>query len=331
MYRQTARALARAGAGGAAATLVSVLVAGVVAAGPQRSSATPTSAPPASVVDGRHLPASPTTRAVRAEHPVVGPDPTAVRARPLAGRPVPAAPPARSAGSTGFDISGYQCGIIPSAPATAAIVQVTGGALNAPPNPCLVQEAAWAGDHLTAYIYLDGLPNPAPRESLVGPAARCARRSLMCRAYDFGFAWAGHWVAFSRHHGVNPKLWWLDVEAGAGWTRPAANAGVIGGAADGLRSQGASIGIYSTPYQWATIAGTLAFPGVPLWIPGAGRLTGGGFTATAYCKSGGQRFAGGHVAMVQWGYTGQFPGAYGGPPSRYDQDYVCPGDGVSSN
>ena len=220
---------------------------------------------------------------------------------------------------------------IPSTPATAAIVQVTGGALNAPPNSCLVQEAAWAGDHLTAYIYLDGLPNPAPRESLVGPAARCARRSLTCRAYDFGFAWAGHWVAFSRHHGVNPKLWWLDVEAGAGWTRPAVNAGVIRGAADGLRSQGASIGIYSTPYQWATIAGTLAFPGVPLWIPGAGSLTGGGFTATAYCKSGGQRFAGGHLAMVQWGYTGQFPGAYRGPPLRYDQDFVCPGDGVSSH
>jgi hypothetical protein len=154
---------------------------------------------------------------------------------------------------------------------------------------------------------------------------------VVCRAYNFGFAWAGHWVVFSRRHGIHPKLWWMDVEPGAGWTSPVVNAYVIRGAADGLRSQGARIGIYSTPYQWAMIAGKMTFPGVPLWIPGAGSLNGAGFTATAYCQSSAQRFAGGHLVMVQWGYTGDFPGAYRGPASRYDLDYECPGGKWSSH
>jgi hypothetical protein len=229
------------------------------------------------------------------------------------------------AGSAGFDISQYQCADIPSAPAAIAVVQVTGGALNNPPNPCYAQEAAWAGSRLTAYIYLNGLPNPPPHESVLGPAWRCARTNVICQAYDFGFVWAGHWVAYSRQQGISPRLWWLDVEPGGGWASPAVNDGVIRGAADGLRSHGVSLGIYSTSYQWATIAGGLTFPGVPLWIPGAGNLRGGGFTATAYCASGGQNFAGGHLVMVQWGYSGDFPGAYQGPGSRYDLDYVCTG------
>ena len=48
-----------------------------------------------------------------------------------------------------------------------------------------------------------------------------------------------------------------------------------------------------------------------------------GFTATASCNSGGHSFAGGRLALVQWGYPGQFPGAYQGPISPYDQDYAC--------
>jgi hypothetical protein len=225
-------------------------------------------------------------------------------------------------GSTGFDISQYQCGNIPSARAAIAIVQVTGGALNNPPNPCYAREAVWAGAHLSVYIYLNGLPNPAPRESLIGPASRCARVSPVCQAYDFGFNWARHWVAHSRRLGINPKLWWLDVETGSGWTTPAVNDGVIRGAADAVRRERLDVGIYSTPYQWAAIAGALTFPGVPVWTAGAGNLTGPGYTATAYCRSGGNTFAGGHLTLVQWGYKGAFPGAFQGN-SPYDQDYAC--------
>jgi hypothetical protein len=230
---------------------------------------------------------------------------------------------ARPAGSVGFDISQYQCGNIPSAPAAVAIVQVSGGALNNPPNPCYVREAVWAGADLSAYIYLDGLPNPAPPESMTGPASRCARIRPVCQAYDFGFNWAHHWVDYSRLQGINPKLWWLDVETGSGWTKPAINDGVIKGAADALQAAGVRAGIYSTPYQWATIAGALVFPGIPVWTAGAGNLTGPGYSATSYCTMPGHSFAGGQLAMVQWGYSGDFPGAYKGPPFPYDRDYVC--------
>jgi hypothetical protein len=220
------------------------------------------------------------------------------------------------------DISQYQCGHIPSGRFPVAIVQVSGGRLNSQPNPCFAEEAAWAGSHLSAYIYLDGLPNPAPPETANGPAQACARTNPACQAYDFGYEWTRHWVEYSRQLGISPKLWWLDVESGSGWTTIPVNDAVIKGAAAGLRSAGVRMGIYSTPAQWAAIAGSLAFPGVPVWTAGAGDLSGPGYTATNYCASPSSSFAGGNLALVQWGYTGAFPGAYRGT-SPYDQDYVC--------
>jgi hypothetical protein len=131
-------------------------------------------------------------------------------------------------------------------------------------------------------------------------------------------------VGYSRSLGINPRLWWLDVEVNSGWTTTPVNDGVISGAVAGLRSEGVRVGIYSTPYQWATIAGSLVFPGIPVWTAGAGNLSGPGFTATNYCASGGHSFAGGRLTMVQWGYSGAFLGAYLGPSYPYDQDYACP-------
>jgi hypothetical protein len=229
------------------------------------------------------------------------------------------------AGARGFDISQYQCGHLPAGPVPVAIVQVTGGQINNPPNPCYRQEAAWAGAHLSAYIYMNGLPNPAPPESMRGPAASCVRISSACQAYDFGFHWARHWVAYSRGLGIDPRLWWLDVEVNSGWTTTAINDGVIAGAVAGVRAEGVVAGMYSTPDQWAAIAGSLAFPGVPVWTAGAGNLDGPGYTAMTYCHSGNYSFAGGHLTMVQRGYTGAFPGAYPGPNPAYDNDYICRG------
>jgi hypothetical protein len=249
---------------------------------------------------------------------------TAPRAKPGGASSHQAAPTGYSPGSVGLDISQYQCGAIPARHYRVAIVQVTGGQLNTPGNPCYAQQAAWAGPNLSAYIFLDGLPNPAPAEARSGPFAFCVARNPACQGYNFGFQWARHWVDYSRSLRITPRLWWLDVEMGAGWTTVPVNAAVIRGAAEGLRQEGVRMGIYSTPYQWAAIAGSLTFPGVPVWTAGAGKLTGPGYTATYYCAAG-QAFAGGKLAMVQWGYTGAFPGAYPGPGYRYDQDYACPG------
>lgn len=140
---------------------------------------------------------------------------------------------------------------------------------------------------------MDGLSAPDPVESRT-EASKCAPKYPLCQAYDYGYYWASHWLAYSHQLRIGPKLWWLDVENGASWTTPTMNAAVIRGAADALHSQGVVVGVYSGP----------------------------GHTATALCKSGGYNFAGGHLKMVQYGYTGSFPGAYP-TVSPYDYDYVC--------
>jgi hypothetical protein len=231
-------------------------------------------------------------------------------------------PTSYRAGSIGVDISQYQCRDIPVSRQSVAIVQVSGGAINGRPNPCYVQEARWAGPNLSGYLFMDGLPTPAPPESQRGPAGSCPPSARGCQSYNFGWVWARHWVAYSRELGINPRMWWLDVEGAAGWKDTGSNDLGIRGAVAGLRSTGVHVGVYSTPYQWHAIAGALTFPGMPVWTAGAGNLRGLGQTATSYC-AGGQGFAGGELQLVQWGYTGHFPGAYSGPKSSYDMDYAC--------
>jgi hypothetical protein len=123
---------------------------------------------------------------------------------------------------------------------------------------------------------------------------------------------------------VSKYRWWLDVETGNTW-EPApylANnvadlqgmvaafgyAGILG-----FGSAGASVGIYSTSYQWSVITGgstAVTFPGLkglPDWIPGARTLSAAqancsltGFTTTA------------KPTITQW---------FGKP---YDGDVACP-------
>lgn len=225
-------------------------------------------------------------------------------------------------GATGVDISRYQCGAIPPVHYAISVVQVTGGALNWPANPCYAAEAAWAGPDLQTYIYMDGLPNPAPAEAANGPAGSCGNNGA-CLAYNYGFFWAQHWVGYSNSLGFHPKQWWLDVETGSNWTDPGTNDQLIRGAMDALHASGAQFGIYSSPRQWSIITGGWSAPGVQIWVPGAGNITGPGYTATAFCGDPSQRFADGVLRYVQYGYTGAFPGSYAGPASRYDLDYAC--------
>lgn len=225
-------------------------------------------------------------------------------------------------GSTGMDISRYQCGAIPGGHFAISVVQVTGGALNWPANPCYAAEAAWAGPNLQSYIFMDGLPNPLPPEAMSGPAGVCGSNGA-CLAYNYGWFWADHWVAYSNSLGFHARQWWLDIETGSGWSDAGTNDQVIRGALDALRRSGAPYGIYSSPRQWGIITGGWSIPGIQIWVPGAGNLSGPGFTATSFCGDPSERFAGGVLRYVQYGYKGGFPGSWPGPPSRYDLDYAC--------
>jgi hypothetical protein len=184
---------------------------------------------PATIAPGRAKP--PTTSAPSALHRVQPSRRPGIPARrpqrllPLQVEPGPrqvlAYPTEYRAGARGFDISQYQCGHLPARPVPLAIVQITGGRINNPPNRCYRQEAAWAGLHLSAYIYMNGLPNPTPPESMTGPAASCAWTNSTCQAYDFGFDWARHWVAYSRGKGTILRCGgWMSRTTRGGRPRP---------------------------------------------------------------------------------------------------------------
>ena len=225
-------------------------------------------------------------------------------------------------GSTGYDISNYQCGNLP--PQAAIQIVEVAGMINGPANPCYSQEASWGGPRLSSYIFMGGLPNPAPAESQ--PTA--CQGNVNCESYNFGYYWAVHWVDYSRSLGFSPRLWWLDVETSSksNWTTTSSNASVIQGALAGLRATGVQPGIYATHLQWTTITGdTLQFPGLPLWVPGAGNISGGSISAQNICNGAAgsyyTAFGGGKIVLVQYGYTGN---GYSGPASIYDLDYACP-------
>ena len=237
-------------------------------------------------------------------------------------------------GGTGYDISRFQCsqngGTLPPTQTRVAVVQVSDGQINSKTgNDCYQAEAAWAGSNISAYIFMNELPSPAPPESLTGPKGNCSSGDVACESYNFGYYWASHWVSWSRAQGVSPTLWWLDVESPSTWwaNQPtSSNDAVISGAMQGLRSSGVLAGIYSTAYQWGLITGnSLSFPNMPLWVPGAGDVGGSGtYSATSFCAGTAgnsyKAFADGKIVLVQYGYSAN---GYTGAPSPYDQDYAC--------
>jgi len=198
---------------------------------------------------------------------------------------------------------------MPGQHTSIGIVQVSGGSIDSSPNPCYVQQAKWAGPNVESYIYMDGLPSSA----------------LASQSFNYGYTMARHWVDYSRGVGVNAHMWWLDVENNSGWNgTTTGNGQVIQGALAGLKSEKVKAGVYSSPGQWQQITGNMAIPGVPTWSPGAGNLSGPGYTATNFCAAPSQHtFGGGKLKLVQYGYNGSFTGAYGGP-MVYDYDYACP-------
>lgn len=113
------------------------------------------------------------------------------------------------------------------------------------------------------------------------------------------------------------------METGSGWTDAGTNDQVIRGALDALRAAHLPYGIYSSSRQWNMITGGWSIPGVQIWVPGAGNLRGPGYTATAFCGDPSERFAGGVMRYVQYGYKGGFPGSWRGPAPQYDLDYAC--------
>ena len=222
--------------------------------------------------------------------------------------------------TTGWDISWPQC---PSnfPPTTGfGIVGVNGGKAWTS-NPCLSAEYQWmtkttqASTSTSFYINTGnpgtksthwGLPGP---KTCVNPQLHRSVNDAGC-AYNYGWNAAGD--AFSHAAGVTSSAqtasWWLDVETANSWDGTgAANSADIQGGIDYLKTQQgvATVGVYSTGYQWNQITGGYRIPN-PNWVAGAQTLQ----QAQQFCS--GTSFTGGPVALTQY------------PSGAFDGDYACP-------
>ncbi len=197
-------------------------------------------------------------------------------------------------------------------PSTSAfgIVGVNRGIVFSP-NPCLASELTWAGG-TDAGLYAN-TANPGPAVSThwpigqTGPQACSADDpdSAAC-AYDYGYnaaadSYTDAVAAFSvagLTRSPAGSAWWLDVEISNSWRSDVSlNVAALSGAVNYLRDvvHVASLGFYSTSYQWGVITGgTTAFSAHPSWVAGAADAAG----ASASCA--GPGFTGGGVALAQY-------------------------------
>ncbi len=253
--------------------------------------------------------------------------------------PPPPLPNRYPSGSSGYDVSWPQCQArgstltksLPNTP-TFAVVGVNDGTIGGF-NSCFSSEVTWAGQGLSVYIILQPAPTAGRAAfEMSGPKSSCAATNQQCAAYNWGYNYAEADLSFVGGQGVQPRIWWLDVETAEGWGTSAAaqpaNAAVVQGALDALTAAGKKAGIYCTWYQWGQITGSYVPPApVPIWVAGATNLSNGYYSALSYCQralSAGDPstlnstdigFAGGTPWLVQYAYT---PG-----PVPVDNDYAC--------
>jgi hypothetical protein len=224
--------------------------------------------------------------------------------------PAAAAMAPATATAPGYDISWPQCGgAYPVNPAFG-IVGVNKGIVFSP-NPCLADEVTWAGGTSAAFYANTG--NPGPALSTHWPTGQSSPQvcsatspdSASC-AYDYGYNAAsdsyadavGAFTALGLPGNPAGSAWWLDVETSNSWRSDVTlNVAALTGAVDYLRSVAhvASLGFYSTGYQWGVITGgTATFSAYPSWVAGGAGATG----ATANCA--GRGFTGGGVSLAQY-------------------------------
>jgi len=240
-------------------------------------------------------------------------------------------PPTPSTPPSGWDVSYPQCGAALPTPAQLAVVGVDGGRVYAV-NSCLSSELAWGARSAEgAPQYYVNTANPGPRVSTKWPSGQQAPQicagvypdndSVDC-AYDYGWnaaadSWARAVAAASTAGVTSPasSAWWLDVETGNSWEtlQYGATAGYqandlasLQGERDYLLSRGvASVGVYSTSYQWGQIVGSADFSGAPAWYAGVGSQS----NAQSHCTL--TSFTGGAVRLAQYAQSG------------YDADLRC--------
>ena len=252
-----------------------------------------------------------------------------------------AAARAKTTSTTGNDISWPQCGkSFPSGQAFG-IVGVNGGLANTL-NPCLgpygsggtsTSELAWAwrstgssklGTKVALYVNTAD-PSPAVTDwpttsTAADPYGVCDGTDSPACAWQYGWDRATDDVArlktaagqVSVDATPSTYVWWLDVETANSWETGTAglanNVADLQGMVAAFASVNATVGIYSTSYQWGVITGgstAIGLGGLTDWIPGARTQS----AAKSNCSL--ASFTRGSVLITQW---------FGNP---FDGDVAC--------
>jgi hypothetical protein len=139
-----------------------------------------------------------------------------------------------------------------------------------------------------------------PVPAAYGACSSSSAADAAC-SYVYGYAKAYDDVRYRGVPTPSGYRWWLDVETTNSWeaaTRP--NVADLEGMVDAFSSQGAAVGVYSTPYQWSVITGSNLTSGSPLrglpdWTAGATSLK----DAPGHCATGAFT-PGSAVSIVQY-------------------------------
>jgi hypothetical protein len=226
-----------------------------------------------------------------------------------------------AATAPGYDISWPQCGSPYPVNPAFGIVGVNRGIVFSP-NPCLGSEVAWAGATSAALYANTGNPGPAlsthwPTGQASPQVCLAATPDTAACAYDYGYNAAADsyadavsaFMALGLPSSPAGNPWWLDVETSNSWrTDVTLNVAALSGAVDYLASvvHVASLGFYSTSYQWGVITGGASvFGAYSSWVAGGANAAG----AKANCA--GPGFTGGGVTLAQY------------PSGGFDADLRC--------
>ncbi len=161
--------------------------------------------------------------------------------------------------------------------------------------------------------------NEAPGNPNADPYGLCDGSNSPACAWQYGWDRAVQdmtWLSSAAARvgvasGASTYRWWLDVETGNSWETGAGglanNVADLQGMVGRLQASGATVGIYSTSYQWGVITGGSmagSLDGPSDWIPGARTQS----AAQSNCSLPGFT---GSVMITQW---------FGKP---YDGDWTC--------
>lgn len=205
-------------------------------------------------------------------------------------------------GTSGYDVSWPNCGAKPPRHPAFGIVGVSDGT-GYSQNPCLAQQAAWFPN---ASLYVNtGWYDQSSHVNATSPRV-CATGDQDCLAYNYGYNAGLYALTYASSQNIASTTWWLDVETSNTWNADTTqNRNSLQGEYDALRAHGvATVGVYSTTYQWDTLTGTW-LNNWPNWGATTVRTA---RQAAKFCT--GHRFTGGPTDLIQ--YSGSL-----------DQDYAC--------